>query len=288
MTSFFRRAAATAFASIYFVLPAWSRLPDGTTVYATKMVNFCGEAAPVRVVFYQRIGESIGVAVLDLSGREITKNEDDSATLPLTEATGIYDLTGDRCPEIFLVGGAGAKTFEADAYTYSHGHLRKIGSWSGQGVRIQYMGGKPVIAITGESSLTNLYVWNRGKFIRANESFPNFYIPEIAGQRKILKNGGSLPAYMYSQACWLSAEALVYGRRYGEAEAICHEATKVVHTRERVIPSLRGSEEVLRADQRKADQEIERTLSLVAKARQKGANNLHQKTRPTELQIPRA
>lgn len=244
-----------------------AQLPPHAVVYLDTFATFQGQPAPLRVVFYEVRGESIGVMILGADGHE-TAHATENLTLGLYKGTGVYDVTGDGWPEVVMIGVAGAKTLGATIYDYRDGRLREIGRTSGFSVKIVHLHGRPVIATNGEyGTLSDLLMWQEGKFVEANERFPEYYRSEIAQQKRILDSPAGFPVYVIPQACELGARALVYGKNYEDARKLCVKALDVARWAPGLIANQIGASSEVLAEQRKqAERDIERTLGRITKA----------------------
>lgn len=250
------------------------QLPPGANVYSTSTVRFPGEPASRKVIFYEIRGSSVGIVVVGHGAREVARSENRVA-LGLYKGTGLYDLTGDGLPEAVLIAIAGAKTLEGVVYMYQRGRLREIGRWSGQELKVVHLNGQAVVAVRGEHNLTELYVWEGERFVEASDRFPDFFASEIEEQRRLIENPSGLPAYLMAEACQLGARALVYGKKYAEAEELCQKALHVVLSSAALIPSkIGGGAEVLDHDREQAAGQIAGILEQIAKAKEEDVSHL--------------
>lgn len=243
---------------------AYSQVPVGAQVHAQEVVQFAGTEQPVRVIFYELRGEFVGVVLVNSKGQEISHVKKD-LRLGLDKATGVYDATGDGQPEIIVVGVGGAKTLSATVYAFRNHSLYELGNWSGWGFEVIRLDNEPVIVHTPRQygSLPDLYVWRNNRFVQANQEFPELFVNQIEEQKRILRSPKGLPPYVIAQACQLGAQALVYGRKYKQGEALCEKALSV-------LQELSAEKEQLANAQR----EIRRTLDRIRVAQSKSLGQL--------------
>lgn len=254
---------------------AVAQIPPEATVYEQRTLALPGASSPVKVTIYQDAQDSTAGVLLEKDGKQVGRAIQQKV-IRLSEGTGLYDLTGDGVPDIVLVGVAGGKTLAAVVYGFQRDRLTMIGQWSGWGFKVIHPGGKPVVAVTPTEygSLTDLYLWDGNTFQHCNERFPEFYKAEIQAQWRALDQS-HVPAYVFAQACQLGATALVYGKKYAEAEALCTKARQAVNTTSRLIPSqIGGSADIVRQDQSDAERQIKNALAAVNQAKQRDATTL--------------
>ena len=254
---------------------AAAQIPPGATVYEQRTLALPSTSSPVKATIYQDAQDSTAGVLLEKDGKQVGRVTQQNV-IRLSEGTGLYDLTGDGVPNIVLVGVAGGKTLAAVVYSFQSDRLAIIGQWSGWGFKVIHPGGKPMVAVTPTEygSLTDLYIWDGKTFQHCNERFPESYKAEIQAQWKALDQS-HVPAYVFAQACQLGATALVYGKKYAEAEALCTKARQAVNTTSRLIPSQIGSSaDIVRQDQAAAERRISSALASVDQAKQRNATAL--------------
>ena len=212
-----------------------------------------------------------GVVVLDSSGHELLRFCQQGWPY---EARFVH-LTGSKDPDLFRATAAGAKVEVAVVYRKQDHHYIRVGEFGGFMVSAIDIHDKPVVAVKpdqyGSGSLTQLYSWDGSAFRRCDESFPEFFEPEIREQRQVLDVSG-LPAGVFADACQLGATGLLYARKYDEAEALCKKALQVVNTPSRLVPNeIGGSFKQLSEDQSAAERLINQYLSAIYRAKQRRA-----------------
>ncbi len=254
---------------------AVTQTPPGATIYGQRILALPSASSPLEITIYPDVQDSTAGVLLEKDGKQVGRATQQSV-IRLSEGTGFYDLTGDGVPNIVLVGVAGGKTLAAVVYSFQNERLAIIGQWSGWGFKVIHPGGKPVVAVTPTEygSLTDLYIWDGKTFQHCNERFPEFYKAEIQAQWRAVDQS-HVPAYVFAQACQLGATALVYGKKYAEAEALCIKARQAVNTTSRLIPSQIGSSaDIVRQDQAAAERQINSALAAVDQAKQRDATTL--------------
>jgi hypothetical protein len=253
-----------------------AQIPPGAVECVNRVVTFKGQPQPLRATFYILQGDPAGVVVSRLNGEEIARGQLDNATLRCAQATGVFDLTGDG-PELVLIGQVGAKTLEAKIFRLEDHKLVKIFEWSGWNIKVVRLADRSVIAVLPlqYGSLTDLYVWEDGKFREADDRFSGYYATEIETQRKILNTPQGLPIYEIPQACYLGARALVYGKRYGDAKELCAKAMDVARREPSLVPSFtQASSQEVTQERTAAEESIHKTLQDIAKAEKQGKTRL--------------
>ncbi len=250
-------------------------LPRNAIIYFDKMARYYGESAPVRVVFYEVRGESVGVTILDARGHQVAGVTKHPA-LGLYKGTGLYDVTGDGWPKVVMIATEGAKTLQAIIYEYQRRRLREIGRFSGFRIEVVHLRGRPIIATSGEyGTLSDLFLWQNGTFAKVNEHFPEYYRAEIEQQKRIIAAPAGFPVYVIAQACQLAARALIYGKNYAEAKELCLQAFKVASREPGLIANqIDASPEVLSKERKEAEQNIQETLERITKAQQASSSRL--------------
>lgn len=260
-----------------------SALPKGAIVFKKAAATFRGEGKPFDVVFYFKEMAFAGVTVRSDQEQEIARAETPDPPLRFLDGTGVYDVTGDGWPDIVLYTQVGGKTTEVQIYELEGRTLKKIGEWQGFGFRVVQLG-RPVVAFTPRQygALTNLYVWQDGQFRESSDQFPQFYAPEIEQQESFIYGQGSYPANIFSQACSLAAQGLVFGRKYDEAERTCRKAFEIVNSGERVVRAMSDSPpEQLYVERQQAARQIRGTLEQIDATRRKGSTRLAPPTKPS-------
>lgn len=251
-----------------------AQLPAGAVVFKRTTAKFLGVEKPLDVVFYKILDDSAEVVLLGPNGRTVARAHA-LTNLGLFKGTGVYDVTGDKWPEVVMVTLAGAKTIEVAVYSFEKGQLREIGRWSGNGFKVIELRGTRVVALNGPPYLTQLYRWEHGEFVDANEAFPEFFAPEIEQRRRILHQPGRVPPYVVAEACELAAHALVYGKNYDQADRLCREALEVARSSAELVTSaVGGGPESLQKDRQEAAQKIKQTLGRIARAKSQGVSRL--------------
>ncbi len=246
-------------------LPTWR-----TAVLLTFAAAAC--CAQDRIVSYKHCDEGdSGIRVLNSGGRELLR----LCQVGWPDQARFVQLTGSKATDLFYATRAGAKLGVATVYRKQGNRYTRVGEFEGFFISVIHLHNKPVVAMKplqyGSGSLTQLYVWDRNTFRRCDESFPKFFEPEIQEQWQVLDDSG-LPAYVFAEACQLGATALLYSKKYIEAEELCKKALQVVNTRSRLSPSvIGGSAEVVHQDQSAAEQQINDSLSAIHNAKQRDA-----------------
>jgi hypothetical protein len=232
------------------------------------MVIFKGEPEPLKVTLYQNQAAPAAVVVSGVNGEEIAHGQLDNPSLRCDGASGIFELTGNG-PELVVVGQVGGKTLEAKIFRLQGHKLVEIFHWTGWGFKIQKFGDRSVIAVIPlqYGALSQLYIWEEGQFKEASDRFPDYYIGEIEKQRKIVGSPEGLPAYSISQACYLGARALVYGRNYRAAKSLCEKALEVAIHHPQIVSQCSGSmARGLDPERKVASASIRKTLEEIANA----------------------
>lgn len=261
--------------------PIGGQLPPNTHVFKDLIARFQPGTEPVRVLFYsyQPRQHGVGFVIISRSGKLLAKAEISDA-IGADPQTGIYDVTGEGTPDIILIGWVGAKTFEIHVYSFEQNQLTEIFNNGGWSFELMHSKGQPVIALTpyDYGTLPKFYKWEHGQFVECDQEVPELFEKAIKLQQDNIERGG-FPAYVYVQACELGAIALVYGKRYSEANDLCQRALKVVESSPDVIPNLiRPSPGELERERQEAAAQIQGTLKGLQAAERQGSSNLKQQS----------
>ena len=255
-----------------------AQVPPTSKVSKEQIARFKADAEPVRIVFYSyRPQSGIGFVIVSRRGDVLAKDELPDGNSE-DSATGVYDTTGDGTPDIVLAVDVGAKSHQVKIYSFSDNQLKEIFNWSGWQFEVVRLAGQPVIAVTPTDygTLPKLYRWKQGQFVESDEDFPDFFEKAIKLQQDKIERGG-FPAYVYAEACELGATALVYGRKYSEANDLCLRALKVVESSPEVIPNATDPNPgELETERQQATARIHRTLNFLEVAERQGSSNLNQ------------
>jgi hypothetical protein len=255
-----------------------AQVPPNTKVSKDLIARFRSGTEPVRVLFYSYAPQQgIGFIILSRSGKLLAQAEIPDA-ISQAPQTGIYDVTGEGTPDIVVVGGVGAKTFEANIYSFTDSQLKEIFNWSGSHFEVVRLRGQRIIAITPTDygTLPKLYRWRQGQFVESGQDFPEFFDQAIKTQQETIERSG-FPAYVYAQACELAATALAYGKKYSDATNLCERGLNVVESSPGVIPNqIGGPPEELAAERLEAASRIRDTLKAVQVAKAQGSASLKQ------------
>jgi hypothetical protein len=259
--------------------PVAAQVPPNTTVFKDLIARFQPSAEPVRVLFYsyQPRQHGVGFVIISRSGKPLANAEIPDA-ISADPQTGIYDVTGEGSPDVILIGWVGAKTFEIHVYSFEQNQLTEIFNDSGWNFELMRSNGQPIIALTPSDygTLPKFYKWKQGQFVESDQEVPELFEKAIKLQQDNIERGG-FPAYVYAQACELGATALVYGKKYSQANDLCQRALKVVESSPDVIPnSTRPSPGELGSERQQAAGQIQGTLNALRAAERQGSSNLKQ------------
>jgi hypothetical protein len=263
----------------FLCCPVAAQVPPNTTVFKDLIARFETGAEPVRVLFYsyQPRQHGVGFVVISRSGK-VLANADIPEAISEDPQTGIYDVTGEGSPDIILIGWVGATTFEIHVYSFKQSRLTETFNNYGWSFEVMRSKGQPIIALTPTDygTLPQFYKWKQGQFVESDQEVPELFEKAIKLQQDNIERGG-FPAYVYAQACELGATALVYGKKYSQANDFCQRALKVVESSPDVIPNLiRPSPGELERERQQAAAQIQGILNALRAAERQGSSNLKQ------------